>query len=144
MISEITLLSLNSRFKIPKWGIVDPKFKEFFFFFALKFELRQILGRWFQIWEYYFQILAQKYTNKEFLVPNLRIFWFCTKLCNKTNLRELISNTILFFQNCSPKYLNKAFLVPNLRIFIFDETLQQDKFEVYNFQYDNSFRQFCS
>ena len=54
-----------------------------------------------------------------FLVPNLRIFIFCPKVCNKANFRPLISSMTMVFQNCCPKHPNKTFLVPNLKILIF-------------------------
>ena len=83
------------------------------------FATREIRGRWFQIWQYHFQILVPKFGNLEFLVPNLRIFIFCTKLCNKANSRVLTSNMTMVFQNCCPKHPNKVFLALNLRILIF-------------------------
>ena len=53
----------------------------------------------------------------KFYGKNLRIF--CTKLCNKANLRVLISNMTIAFQNCYPKRLNKAFLITSLGLFVF-------------------------
>ena len=55
-----------------------------------------------------YQLLARKYGNLTFLVPNLRIFIFCRKLCNKANSWVLISNTTIVSQNCCRKHLNVA------------------------------------
>ena len=69
------------------------------FFLSRDFANRQIPGCWFQIWQYYFQIPAQK----AILVPNLinapnfavRQIWWCW---------------FQVFQHCCPKHWNKAFL----------------------------------
>ena len=57
--------------------------------------------------------------------PKFKDFYFCTKLCNKTNSRALISNITMVFLNCCPKQPIKAFLVSNLRIFIFGKLCNQ-------------------
>ena len=44
------------------------------FIFSQNFAIRQIWGCWSQIWQYCFQIPAQKCRNKAFLDPNLGIF----------------------------------------------------------------------
>ena len=98
-----------------------------------------------------FKILAQKYPNKTFLVPNLGIFVFFAKFSNEANSRVLISNmTIVFFKVLAQKYQNKAFLVKNSEIrhfwsqiqefWLFREILQIDKFEGADFKYHNSFK----
>ena len=51
--------------------------------------------------------------------PEFKDFNLCTKLCNKTNSRRLISSMRMVFQNYYPEHPNKAFLVANLRILIF-------------------------
>ena len=61
-----------------------------------------------------FKVLAPKYLNKVFLVPNLGIFVFFAKLCNWKNISLLISNVSILFSNS-----NKAFLVLNLGILFF-------------------------
>ena len=48
----------------------------FVYFFLAKFSIRQILGVDFQCKNSFFKILAQKYPNKAFLVPNLGFFVF--------------------------------------------------------------------
>ena len=40
------------------------------------FEIKQIWGWWFQLWQKYFQIATQKYLNKEMLVLDLTTFIF--------------------------------------------------------------------
>ena len=42
-------------------------------------------------------------TQNTFLVPNLRIFYFCTKRCVLKNYRVLIGSRIKAFSNFSPK-----------------------------------------
>ena len=84
----------------------------------------------------------QKYANQAFLVPLLRIFVFCTKLCNKANLRALMSNMRMVFQNCCPKHPKKLFLVPNLRFQFLHEILQLDKLGSVDYKYDNCFSKF--
>ena len=79
------------------------------FIISWYFAIRQIWGCWFQIWQYFFQVLAQKYSNHTFL------FFFC-EICNQTNLRVLIS---VFFQITAQKYLNKAFFDPKFKDFYF-------------------------
>ena len=111
----------------------------FFFFFLRGFAVSQIRGCWFQIWQYYFQIPAQKYPNKAFLVPNLKIF-ICTKLCSKTNSRTLISNMTIIFSISIPKTRKSGLFGPKFKIFYFlHVTLQQGKFEDADFKYDNGF-----
>ena len=53
--------------------------------------------------------------------PRFQDFYFCTKLCNKTNSKVLISNMRIFSQIPAQKYSNKAILVPNLGIFVFSQ-----------------------
>ena len=63
----------NSSPKLPNEGISYPKFR--YFCFITKFiAIRQIWGCWFQTWQYFFKIVAQKHSNKTSLVPNLGIF----------------------------------------------------------------------
>ena len=69
-----------------------------------------------------------------FLVPNLRIFYFCIKLCNKANSRALISSMTMVFQNCCLKHSIKVFLVPILRIFIYGTKLEITQMQRYWFQ----------
>ena len=64
-----------------------------------------------------------------FLVPNLRIFICCMKLCSKANSRVLILNMTMDFQNWCPKHLNEAFfLIPNLGILIFAQNFSITQF----------------
>ena len=67
----------------------------------------------------FLEILALKYGNKSFFVPNLDIFIFSRNF-GLANLKVLISNmTIAFFKILTPKHPNKTFLVTNFGIFIF-------------------------
>ena len=74
--------------KVLKLGIFGPNFKDFYF--APNFAIRQIWGRWFQIWQWLFRI-ARKYPNKAFFVLNVSMFYFCMKLRILKNSRVLIT-----------------------------------------------------
>ena len=80
LISNMTILFSNSSPKYPNKAFLVPNLGIFAFFhdtifvFVPNFAIRQIRGRRFRIWQYYFQIPHQKYANQAFLVPNLRIF----------------------------------------------------------------------
>ena len=73
------------------------------FAFLRNFAVRQIRGCWFQIWQYCFQMPAQKYQNKAFLFLEFWNFYFCTKLCSKTNSTTVIWIMTTLFSNSSPK-----------------------------------------
>ena len=68
----MTILFSNSSPKMRKWGIFGSKFMDFYL--ALYFAIRNIWGCWFQIWEWFFRILAQKYQNKAFFCPKCIFF----------------------------------------------------------------------
>ena len=68
----MTLLFSHFSPKKPKWGIFWPKFKHSCF--SWNFANRPIWGCWFEIWQQFFRILAQKKQTKRFFVPNLGIF----------------------------------------------------------------------
>ena len=87
--------------------------------YELKIYFWQILGCWFQIWQYFFKIPAQKYQNKTFLVPNLRMIVFSQILqLDKFECADFkYANSI--FKILAQKYPNKAFLVKNTQIGIF-------------------------
>ena len=139
------LFSISSP-KIPKYDIFGLKFKDFYFCTKLcnKSNSRALTSNMTIL----FQNCYPKHPNKAFLVPNLKIYifmkrffyflqkccpkhpdnlflipnlrtYFCTKLCNTTNSRALISNMTIFFKKSCPKHPNKTFLVLNLRIFTF-------------------------
>ena len=73
--------------------------------FAGNFRTRQFKGRWLQIWQWIFNILAQD-RNRAFLAPNL-FFSFYMKLYSFTNSRVLIKSLML------------RTLVPSLKFFCF-------------------------
>ena len=80
----MTMLFSNSRHKIPKKRHkFDPKFKDLNFFHQTLHQ-DKFRGADFKC-DYYFQILAQKYANKTFLVPNLRIFILIPKFAIRQN-----------------------------------------------------------
>ena len=55
--------------------------------------------------------------SKAFLVPNLRIYLFCTKLCNNTNFKTLISNVTRIFSNSSSKIPKSGTFDPKIKDF---------------------------
>ena len=67
------------------------------------------------------KILAQKYSNKALLVPNLGIFiisrYFAIAQFQGADTKYNNS----FFLILAQKHPNKAFLVPNLGIFVFPQ-----------------------
>ena len=95
---------------MPKSGIFGLKFKDFYQTTILQQTLQEdkFEDADFKYDNNIYQLLARKYGNLTFLVPNLRIFIFCRKLCNKANSWVLISNTTIVFQNCCRKHLNVA------------------------------------
>ena len=74
---------------------------------------------------------SQKYANKAVLLQNLGIlvlftkffsrffFFFCTKLCNKTNSRTEISNMIIVFSNSTLKIHKSDMFGPRCKNFYF-------------------------
>ena len=103
------------------------------------------------------------FSNSKTTIPKSNIFgskfkdfYFCTKLCNKTNSRTLISNTIKMFSNSSAKIRKSGIFGPKFRYFslfsrffiffsrflLLHQILQQGKFEDADFKYDNSIFKF--
>ena len=79
----------------------------------------QIWGGWFQVWQYFFKILAQKYPNKAFLVPNIGNFAFPQNFGTWHISGCWFQLWQWFFKILAEKYPNKAFLIPNLGNFVF-------------------------
>ena len=77
----------------------------------------QIWGCWFQVWQYFFKILAQKYSNKAFLVQNLAIFVSLQNFAIEQSWECWLHMWQYFFNILAQKYPNKAFFAPNLGIF---------------------------
>ena len=65
-----------------------------------------------------FKILAQKYPNKAFLIPNLGILFFreILQIHKLEGADSKYDNS--FSKNLAQKCPNKTFLVPNLDIFL--------------------------
>ena len=94
-VQNLNIFIFSRSFQIPKWELLlVPNLR--IFSFAPNVVARQIQGRWFQIWQYFFRIPVEKYPSKAFLVPNLGIRFF-TKFRSETNSRVLISNMTIFF-----------------------------------------------
>ena len=87
------------------------------FIFTWTFALRKIRGCWFQIWQWLFQIPAQKYPNKATFCPKCTYFNFCMKLRILKNSRVVISKMTIFFLKFQPK--NTAYSVKDQKIFSF-------------------------
>ena len=84
---------------------------------------------------------SSKIPKQEIFGPKFKDFYFCTKLCNKKNLRALISNIALVFTNSRPKILKSGIFGPKFKDFKNLKTLQSCKFEGVDFKYDNVFFQ---
>ena len=59
LISNMIILLSNSSPEINEHAFLIPNLR--IFIFALNFAIRQIRRRWFQIWQYFLQLSAQKY-----------------------------------------------------------------------------------
>ena len=72
LIWNMKILLLNSSPKNTQishfWSLIQG------FLFHTNFSIRQIRGRWFQIWQWFFRIPAQNYQNKALFVLNVNIF----------------------------------------------------------------------
>ena len=118
-----------------KYDNIFFKFRHFCFF--AKFAIRQIWGCWFQIWQQFFEVPAQKYQYKAFLVPNLRIFIFALNFATRQIWGRYLKydNNIFKFQlkNTQIKHFwsqNWGFLFyiklccqTNLRVFVSNMTM---------------------
>ena len=84
-----------------------------------------------------FKSPAQKYPEKAFLVPSLKIFIFAPNL-HKDKSESADFRYDNSFSNCCPKHPNEAFLMLDLRTFIFVLYLFLEKFEGVDFNYYNT------
>ena len=66
-----------------------------------------------------FKILAQKYPNNSFLVPNLGIFALSQNFAIRQIRGRSIEISQYYFQIPHQSYQTQIFLVPYLKIFIF-------------------------
>ena len=74
------------------------------------------------------------------LGPRLKEFYFCTKLCYKTNSRVLIANMAIFFFKFQLKNTQIRHFWSQILAFLFShEVLQLDRFEGADFKFCNSF-----
>ena len=88
--------------------------------YQLKTHIRQIWGCWFQIWSSSFRILAQKYPNKAFLLPDLGVLGFFLQNFVIRQIKGCWFQIWQYhFQLPALKYPNQVFWVPKLRAFIF-------------------------
>ena len=134
----MTMQFSNFSPKIPKQGIFGPKSRNFHFFWE-NLELDKIDFGDIK-YDYIIIKFQSKNTQIRYFCPKFKDFQFCTKLCNKTNSKKLISNMILFFfQIPAQKYPNKAFWSQIQAFLFFHKILQLDKFEGADLKCDNSF-----
>ena len=85
----------------------------FFLFLRKILESDKLEGADFKYSNNFFLILAQKYPNKAFLVPNVGIF-FLHKILQLSKFKGVdLKYDNSFFKIIAQKYPNKAFLVPN-------------------------------
>ena len=140
-----TLFSISSQ-KIHKSDIFGPKFRHFCFFREI-LEIDKFEGADFKSDNSSFNILAQKYPNKEFFVKNIKIrhFWSQNQsfsflqFCSSTNLKVLISNMTIVFLKFQPKNTQIRHFWSKIQAFsLFHHNLQLDKFKGADFKYDIS------
>ena len=62
---------------------------------------------------------SPKIPRSDMLSPRFKDFYFCPKLCSKTNSRALISNMTMMLQNSSPKINESRIFGPKLKDFYF-------------------------
>ena len=62
---------------------------------------------------------SPKIPKSDMLSPRFKDFYFCPKLCSKTNSRALISNMTMMLQNSSPKINESRIFGPKLKDFYF-------------------------
>ena len=62
---------------------------------------------------------SSKIPKSSIFSPKFKDFYFCTTLCNKTNLRTLISNMTIVFWNSSPKICKLNIFGPKFKDFYF-------------------------
>ena len=128
--SNITISFSNSSSKISKLSTFGRKLGHFCW------------RCWFQIWQYCFQILAQKYSNEAFFIPNLRIFLFSWNLSNRQIRGYWFQISQQVFKILAEKYTRRHFwdqIQAFLFFFLFCKIWQLDKFESADFKYDNIF-----
>ena len=89
-----------------------------------------------------FKLYPKNMQIKHFCSQILR-FLFCTKLCNLTNSRALISNMTMPFSNSARKYWSKTFFAVNVITFLFlYETSHTAKFDGTDFKNGNILAKF--
>ena len=75
-----------------------------------------------------------------FLVKNFDNLFFSAKICNYTNLRELISNMTIVFIKFKPQKIQISRFWSQIEVFLFFfKILQLDIFDGVDFQYGYSF-----
>ena len=93
-----------------------PNLVIFVFFFHKIFQIDKLEGVDFKYDNIFFKILAQKYSNETFLVPNIFIFFFWRFFA----IRKIRGCSFQIYKKHSQiRAPNQAFLVPSLRIFVF-------------------------
>ena len=83
--------------------------------FLMKIRKRQCLT----IWQQFSKILAKKYPNRAFFVPNLGIFAFLWNFASRQIGGCWFQIWQYCFQILAQRYPNQAFSVPTLGIFVF-------------------------
>ena len=106
------------RFFSPNLGIV---------FFPPNFSSRQTRGCWFQISQYFFQILFLKYRNQKFFVSNLGILVLSQKFTVRPIWGCLFQIWQYSVQIPVQKYPNLEILVPNLGVLLFSKNFTTSK-----------------
>ena len=129
----MAILFSNLSSEIPKQGTYGPKFKEFYF--CTKHFNKTNSRTLISIMTILFQSCWQKHPNKALLVLDLKIFYFCMKLCFQKKEGDFRFDNI-FFKFQPKKSSNQPFLFQIYALFL-HEILQLHKFQGVDFKYDN-------
>ena len=127
-ISNMTIVFSNSTPKICKSGIFGPKFKDFYF--QPNVTIRQIWGRWFEIWQWRFQTSVRKYPNKAVFVLNVSFFLHESSHIEKIKGTDFENGNSVFFK-CQQKIPNYEIIFENsvtFENFFLSETLSELNF----------------
>ena len=92
----------------------------FFFVFLQNLQLDKFKGADFKYDNSFFKNFSPKIPKYVIFCSKFKDFHFCSNICNKANLRVLISNMTVFFQNSSQNTQLRHYWFQILKIFIFE------------------------
>ena len=117
----MTILFSNSNPKIPKSGIFDPKFKDFYFCTKLdvKTNFRTLASNMTKI----FSNSSPKIWKSGTFGPRFKNFYFLHQTLQKNKFKDADCKCENVFSAYLPKDPNRAFLISSLIFFVLDESL---------------------